>query len=74
MISIYYHVLWECKNICLINKEVQVLGVQVKNKLNLIEESLQESLPVLEKNLLKSSNKDKYKDKEERIIKFLLLL
>lgn len=50
------------------------LGVQVKNKLNLIEESLQESLPVLEKNLLKSSNKDKYKDKEERIIKFLLLL
>ena len=43
-------------------------------KLNLIEESLQESLPVLEKNLLKSSNKDKYKDKEERIIKFLLLL
>ena len=70
----YYHVLWECKNICLINKVVLVLGAQVKNKLNLIEESLLESLPALEKNWLKSSNKDKYKDKEERITKFRLLL
>ena len=54
--------------------ELTPLGAQVKNKLNLIEESLLESLPALEKNWLKSSNKDKYKDKEERITKFRLLL